>query len=102
MAKKNRQQKAGASSEKTMKAGGGERISSPIPVLGRRLIIAGACGVVLGFLALTRVDALALNWFSTASPLLILGGYALVGLGLAVPSRGEGGESPSSLPPARP
>jgi hypothetical protein len=85
-----------------MKAGGGERSSAPIPVWGRRLVAAGAVCVVLGFLALTRVDALALNWFSTASPLLILGGYALVGLGLAVPAPREGGENPSSVPPARP
>lgn len=102
MARKNKPPKAGKPAPQTVKAGGGETADEPISVLGWRVIGAGAVCVVLGFLTLTRADALGRNWASTVSPLLILAGYALVGLGIFVPAPVEGGESSSSSPPAQP
>ena len=74
-----------------------------IAALGWRLIALGASCAVLGFIVLTRVDRMGRNWAADVSPLLILGGYALIGLGLFVPADTKGGgELPPSSPPARP
>jgi hypothetical protein len=98
--KKNKALKASA---QTMKGGEGEQRDEPISPKGWRVIAGGTISVLLGFLALTRADAMGRNWASTVSPLLILGGYALVAVGIFVPAEGEGGApGPSSLPPAAP
>lgn len=63
---------------------------------GLRFIAAGVAGLTIGFFVLSKSDPLGQNWAATASPFLILGGYALVGLGIFWR---EGGDAPSSPPP---
>lgn len=99
MAKKN---KGAKPPFKTIKEGGERQMDEPISPLGWKVIGAGVCCVALGFLALTRADALGRNWAATVSPLLILGGYALVGLGIFVPAASGGEDPPSFSPPAQP
>ncbi|NNN06710.1 MAG: hypothetical protein HKL90_12485 [Elusimicrobia bacterium] len=49
---------------------------------GRVLTVAGGVLVLFGFLALSRADASGRGLAARVCPFLILGGYALVGLGL--------------------
>ena len=96
--------------EKTVKAPQGENAQAqqdaPITILGWRLIAGGACAVFVGFLVLSQADPLGRNWAASAAPLLILGGYALIGLGIFAPASEGGGEpgvSPSPTPgPSKP
>lgn len=60
--------------------------SEKISPEGRRWVQAGGVLVVIGFLVLTRADALGRNWAAAACPFLILGGYALIAVGLFLPS----------------
>ena len=102
MAKKNKHGKLPKAFPQTMKAGGEAPADEPISALGWRVIAGGAACVVVGFLVLTKADPMGRNWASTLSPLLTLGGYALVGLGIFLPLGQNGGENPPSLPPAAP
>lgn len=95
MGKKNKPQK-------TLKAAPAEPPDEPISALGWRFVGAGGLAVLLGFLVLSRVDRMGRNWAADVAPLLILGGYAAIGLGLFVPAKPQEGESPSSSPPSRP
>ena len=95
MGKKNKAQKTFKASVPEM---GGDAIGS----LGWKIIAGGAALVLAGFFTLTQADPMGRNWAADLSPFLILGGYALVGLGIFWPEPGEGGENPPSLPPARP
>ncbi len=52
---------------------------------GKLLIKAGGSCILLGFLVLTRADALGRNWAASLAPFLILGGYAAIGIGLFLP-----------------
>lgn len=52
---------------------------------GKALAAAGGVLVVLGFIVLSRADALARNWAGHLAPFLVLGGYAVLGLGLFLP-----------------
>jgi hypothetical protein len=54
---------------------------------GIRIIIAGIAVVTLGYLVLSRTDPAGQNWASTLSPFLLLGGYALIGIGIASPEK---------------
>ena len=56
-----------------------------ISVRGKKVIRCGVALIALGFVVLTRVDPRGRNWAGTLSPFLILGGYAVVGLGIYVP-----------------
>lgn len=88
---------------KTLKAPAPAPRGESITALGWRLIGAGGLGVLLGFFVLSKADAMGRNWAADAAPLLILGGYALIGLGLFAPAPETGGENlPSSPPPASP
>ncbi len=49
---------------------------------GRVLAAAGGVLVLLGFLALSRADAMGRGLYARVCPFLILGGYVLIGLGL--------------------
>ncbi len=49
---------------------------------GWRVIALGAAVTAAGFVALSRVDATGRNAAAVAAPLLILGGYAAIGLGI--------------------
>ncbi len=59
--------------------------SAALSPRGKLLAGVGGALVVLGFLVLSRADALARNWAGHLAPFLILGGYALIGLGLFLP-----------------
>jgi hypothetical protein len=52
---------------------------------GKVLAAVGGIVVLLGFAVLSRADALGRNWAASASPFLILGGYAAIGVGLFLP-----------------
>jgi len=65
---------------------------SPIPLEGESityrgmLTIGGGVGVLaLGFFVLTLTDPAGSNWASHVSPLLILGGYAVIAAGIFLP-----------------
>ena len=66
--------------------------SAALNPLGKKLVMAGGTLVVLGFAVLSRADSLGRNWAASLSPFLILGGYAVVGVGLFLP--------PAPPPPA--
>lgn len=59
--------------------------SASLSPRGKALALAGGVSVILGFLVLSRADALARNWAGHLAPFLILGGYALLGFGLFLP-----------------
>lgn len=53
-------------------------------------IIAGGIGVlILGFFILTKTDPAGQNWASIVSPFLILGGYAIIAIGIIFPDKNE-------------
>jgi hypothetical protein len=68
-----------------------EKVQAPPPPSellsprGKLLIMVGGSSVLLGFLVLTRADALGRNWAASLAPFLILGGYAAIGIGLFLP-----------------
>ena len=97
--KKNKAAKAQKALPQTIKGGEAAAPDEPITALGWRVIAAGAASVVAGFFVLTKADPMGRNWASTMSPLLTLGGYALVGLGIFASPAPEGGETPPSAPP---
>lgn len=84
-----------AKAKKTVK----EKVAAPpppseiLPREGKRLVKAGGALVLVGFAVLTRADAMGKNWASALAPLLILGGYAAIGVGLFLPP------SAPSVPP---
>jgi hypothetical protein len=83
-----------ARSKKTLK----EKVPAPPPPSaslssqGKRMVLAGGSLVLIGFAVLSRADALGRNWAASLSPFLILGGYAVIGVGLFLP--------PAPPPPA--
>ena len=80
MGKKNKQvRRSPALAEK----GGASRDS--ITPLGLRMIGVGVAVIVLGFVVLSRADAMGANWAANLSPFLVLGGYVVVGLGIFAP-----------------
>ncbi len=72
-------------------AGGaaGERPALPgddrITRRGKTIIVVGLAAILAGFIVLTRADPMGRNWASHISPFLILGGYALIGMGIFTP-----------------
>ena len=56
--------------------------SDPISSTGQKTIAAGVVLSAVGFLVLTRADAMGRNWAASVSPFLILGGYAVMGWGI--------------------
>jgi len=57
--------------------------ASVITASVKKWVGAGIAVVILGFIVLAMTDQNGQNWASTLSPFLILGGYSLVGVGLA-------------------
>jgi dipeptide/tripeptide permease len=58
------------------------------PLLSRRgkiVIGIGVLTVALGFWLLTFTDPAGQNWASNLCPFVILGGYALIGIGIVLP-----------------
>lgn len=58
---------------------------------GKKIIAAGIGLLVIGYFILTKTDPAGQNWASTVSPFLILGGYAVIGIGIIFPEK----ETPS-------
>ena len=52
---------------------------------GKKLIFIGIGVLIVGFLVLTRTDPAGQNWASHLSPFLIIGGYAIIGIGIIFP-----------------
>lgn len=52
---------------------------------GKKVIGAGVALIALGFVVLSYADPLGRNWASSTTPFLILGGYALVAMGIFWP-----------------
>jgi len=58
------------------------------PILSRRGKIAIAAGIAtaaVGYYILTLTDPAGQNWASDLCPFVILGGYALIGIGILLP-----------------
>jgi len=64
--------------------------SATVSKRGKKVIGAGACGVLLGFWVLTYADPSGQNWASTLSPALLVLGYALIGIGIVLPDSSPG------------
>lgn len=82
MSRKNRQ-----SRPQPAPSQGGETVSDGITPLGLKVIAGGVAIIALGFLVLSRADAMGGNWAAHLSPFLILGGYVVVGLGIFAPEK---------------
>jgi hypothetical protein len=55
------------------------------PLFSRRglmVLLAGVCAVAVGFFLVTLTDPAGQNWASNLCPFVILGGYALIGVGI--------------------
>lgn len=59
----------------------------PITRRGKKVITMGVGILLLGFIVLSRTDAMGRNWASLLSPFLILGGYAVIGIGIFLPEK---------------
>jgi hypothetical protein len=93
MSKKNRQNK-----RLPVPSEGGEPASDDITALGLKVMAAGVAIVVLGFIVLSRADAMGGNWAAHLSPFLILGGYLVVGLGIFAPEKLSLRDDPAPSP----
>ena len=80
MGKKNKQHKPQARADRATLAPV-EGISGR----GKKVIAIGVATLVLGFIVLSRTDAMGRNWASHLSPFLILGAYVLIGAGIFLP-----------------
>lgn len=70
----------------------------PIPKLisrrGWKVIGAGLGLLILGYGVLSQADSMAQNWAGLLSPFLILGAYAIIGLGIVI-------KDPTQIPPTK-
>lgn len=72
------------------------------PIISRRGKITMAAGIALaavGYYILTLTDPAGRNWASSLCPFLILGGYAVIGVGIILPGADE---ASAALPPTVP
>lgn len=82
--------------------------ADPLSATGKKTIAGGAVLCAVGFVILTKADAMGRNWAASISPFLILGGYAVMGWGIfrtdppAPPPVLTLPPSPASDPPAAP
>lgn len=67
--------------------------------LGWRVVTAGAGAVAFGFYLLSLTDPAGRNWASVLSPFALLGGYAVVAVGIALPERPEAAPVPVQTRP---
>ncbi|MBI5239422.1 MAG: hypothetical protein HY926_03040 [Elusimicrobia bacterium] len=93
MSKKNKQSK-----RQPVPAEGGEAVKDEITAVGLKIIAGGVAIIVLGFVVLSRADAMGGNWAANLSPFLILGGYLVVGLGIFAPEKLSFGDDPVPSP----
>jgi len=71
---------------------GPEALGERRPLLSRRgkiTIGVGVALVAIGFYILTFTDPAGQNWASHLCPFVILGGYAVIGIGIVLPDPGE-------------
>ena len=87
---------------KTIKASAAAPADQAITSRGWKTIASGVALILSGFVVLSKADPLGRNWASDLSPALILGGYALIALGVFIPAAAAGGKDPQSLPSAPP
>jgi hypothetical protein len=62
---------------------------------GKKVLLAGILVLIIGYLVLTKTDPAGQNLASKLSPFLILGGYALVGIGIVFPEKAASSPSRS-------
>jgi hypothetical protein len=75
--------------DKTPRQGKAEIVKAEVTGIsrtGKKIIGAGLIVLVCGYFVLSRTDAAGQNFASLLSPFLILGGYAIIGLGIIYPS----------------
>ena len=60
------------------------------------MIAAGISVVVIGFVVLSYTDPAGRNWASNLSPLLLVSGYVLIGLGIILPGPQTSQQQPAS------
>jgi hypothetical protein len=63
---------------------------------GKKIMAAGVILVLVGFFVLTRTDPAGKNWASTVSPLLLVLGYAIIGLGIVFPDPSPAASQPEN------
>jgi hypothetical protein len=56
----------------------------PLSKKGWKIFLGGIIFVITGFFVLSLTDSRGQNWASTASPFILVGGYALIAVGLIV------------------
>jgi Protein of unknown function (DUF3098). len=61
--------------------------ASGITKTGWKIIAAGILVLIAGYFVLSKTDPAGQNWASTLSPFLILGGYAIIGIGIIFPGK---------------
>jgi len=55
--------------------------------VGKKIIFAGFIILAAGYFILSKTDPAGQNFASKLSPFMILGGYALIGVGIAIPEK---------------
>ncbi|MFH1723217.1 MAG: hypothetical protein ABII00_01210 [Elusimicrobiota bacterium] len=81
-----RHRKRAAEKARERKGGEGKPLSEEtITSRGKKTIAAGIALLVVGFFVLTLTDPEGRNWASQLSPLLILGAYAVIAVGIFLP-----------------
>ena len=68
--------------DKALEQGRPGVIPSPISKRGWKAIGAGIGLLIVGYIVLSKADSMAQNWAGIISPFLILGGYAIIGIGI--------------------
>jgi hypothetical protein len=63
---------------------------------GKKVMGGGIVLVILGYFILTMTDPAGQNWASTVSPLLLVLGYGLIGVGIVVSDPAAAPENTSS------
>lgn len=79
-----RHKKKGPQQDVVEKGGETPEALEEISSRGKKVIWAGIAVLCLGFYVLTLTDPNGRNWASSLSPFLILGGYAIVAIGIFV------------------
>ena len=81
--------------EPPQKPAAGQEISSR----GWKVIALGIGVLILGFYLLTLTDPSVRNWASRLCPFVILGGYALIAVGIVTPEPSASAKNPAQSPP---
>jgi len=82
MGKKDKFRNASSTQGAAQKGNNGK--SPLISSRGWKVIGGGLAALVLGYIVLSLTDPQGKNWASQLSPLLIIGGYAAIGVGIVI------------------